>query len=437
MKCKRCGRQFNGRFCPSCGEPAARGGPGKGYKIAGIFFIGFGVLSIPIVAFPEFSQSVSSGIFNLVICIGCILLGLACLKRHKKLLEKMNFVNSIEPSLQEQHLPEKISPITVRVEYGKNRKATKQSNKKIVRSAYFISSPKSLAEIEEYVVLDTETTGLNQWKDKIIEISLVKYSHGEKVDEFSSFVNPMMPIPKQASSVNHITDSDVISAPSFSEIWTEIQRFFDGKVVIGHNVNFDLDMIESNMPSNAKALQVQYIDTISLSKKAFPGRSSYRLESLAKDFEISDSQDHRAAADVDLTVRLFEKCRSEIMLEYKKELAARKKERENKKAEKAATYGWSPLLECNFVFTGDFSHEREKLESLLETVGANKRDKVNGKTSYLVTGNLHDLPQWALERKYLKAKQLMQEGKNIKIITEEDYIKLLHDTLAIKRDAAD
>lgn len=435
MKCKKCGREFQGRFCPSCGTPAPK--PGQGYKAAAAVLIGYGVIAFFVVALPAFASTPSSAVVATIVCLACIVGGVACIKKYKKLLEKANFVNYIEPVLKEQNSPEKVSPVTVRVEYGEKRKIAKQSNKKIERSSYFISSPKSLAEIEEYVVLDTETTGLNQWKDKIIEISLVKYSHGKKVDEFSSFVNPMMPIPEQASSVNHITDSDVVSAPAFSEIWAEIQRFFDGTVVIGHNVTFDLGMIESNMPSNAKELQVQYLDTISLSKKAFPGRSSYRLESLAKDLGISDTQDHRAAADVDLTARLFEKCRSEIMLEYKKKLSARKEERQNKKAEKAATHGWSPLLECNFVFTGEFSHEREKLESLLETVGANKRDNVNGKTSYLVTGNLHNLPQWALERKYQKAKQLMQEGKNIKIISEEDYIKLLHDTLELKKGVPD
>lgn len=81
MKCKKCGRQFNGRFCPSCGTPAARGGPEKGYKIAGAVLLGYGIIALPTVALPAFDTAASTGIVSIVVCIGCIIAGVALFQK--------------------------------------------------------------------------------------------------------------------------------------------------------------------------------------------------------------------------------------------------------------------------------------------------------------------------------------------------------------------
>lgn len=81
MKCKKCGRQFNGRFCPSCGTPAARGGPGKGYKIAGAVLLGYGVIALPTIALPAFDTAFSTGLVSMAVCIGCIIAGVALLQK--------------------------------------------------------------------------------------------------------------------------------------------------------------------------------------------------------------------------------------------------------------------------------------------------------------------------------------------------------------------
>ena len=81
MKCKKCGRQFNGHFCPSCGTPAVRGGPGRGYKIAGAVLLGYGVIALPTVALPAFDTAASTGLVSMAACIGCIIAGVALLQK--------------------------------------------------------------------------------------------------------------------------------------------------------------------------------------------------------------------------------------------------------------------------------------------------------------------------------------------------------------------
>lgn len=300
---------------------------------------------------------------------------------------------------------------------------------KILRSAFAAPTAKSLEDIHTYVVLDTETTGLDRKNDRIVEISLARYEDGVQTDHYATLVNPQIPIPPAASRVNHITDADVATAPAFTQIWPDVCRRMQDVLIIGHNVTFDLDMIGYAIPDSATSLCVQYLDTLSLSKKAFPGRDSYKLANLVKELGISSAQTHRADDDVLLTAQLFERCRSEIIDGYRKELAARRAAREQAKAEKAARFGWSPMFNKNFVFTGDFQQNREELELSIEKMGANLRDNVNGNTDYLVKGSLTNLPDWAVERKYGKAVTLVQNGKKVKIIDESEYISLLQQVL--------
>lgn len=300
---------------------------------------------------------------------------------------------------------------------------------KITTKARPLQTVKDLASIRSYVVLDTETTGLSRRNDRIIEIALICYDNGQEVNRFSSLINPGMPIPAAATRINHIRNADVANAPSIADVMPTILQLIDGRIIIGHNITFDLGFLGYAMPKESSSISVEYIDTLTLARRAFPGRSSYKLVDLVSELGISDTQDHRALGDVELTAKLFTSCCQELAEKHAKELAARRAQREQAKAEKLARFGWSPMINKNFVFTGDFQHDRNRLEGFLDQIGANLRDKVNGNTDYLVKGDLTNLPTWALERKYQKAVSLMQDGKKIKIITEREYLALVQDTI--------
>lgn len=296
--------------------------------------------------------------------------------------------------------------------------------------------PREVAEVTSYVVLDTETTGLSKTTDQIIEIGLIRFDHGEEKERYTTLVNPHTPIPALASSVNHITDEDIADAPGIEEVLPDVLRIIGNNVVVGHNVTFDLGFLQYAITEDHEEIKVEYIDTVSLAKRAFPGLPNYKLETLTKELHLADSQAHRALDDVEVTAKLFALCRDTIVQKYEKELEERRNDRRKKKEEKARKFSWSPLLEKNFVFTGDFQSNREELEAMLDGVGANKRDKINGKTAYLVKGNIENLPQWAVERKYLKALPLSESG-NLQIIGEKEYIELVESAKQLKGDEPD
>lgn len=193
-----------------------------------------------------------------------------------------------------------------------------KSTCRISHSAFAPITAKKLEGIRSYVVLDTETTGLDRKNDRIVEISLALYEDGVQTDHYTTLVNPQIPIPPTASQVNHITDADVATAPVFSQIWPNVYRIMRGRLIVGHNVTYDLDMIGYNISDAIDSFDVEYLDTLTLSKKAFPGRDNYKLASLAKDLGISSTQTHRAYDDIMLTAQLFERCRSEIINNHRR-----------------------------------------------------------------------------------------------------------------------
>lgn len=84
--------------------------------------------------------------------------------------------------------------------------------------------------------LDTETTGFSGDKDRIVELAIVHES-GQVV--FDSLLNPLMPIPYRATSIHGITDRMVASAPTFNQVWAEIQKVLRGNRIVIYNASFD------------------------------------------------------------------------------------------------------------------------------------------------------------------------------------------------------
>lgn len=401
--------------------------PGRGYRVASIIFICYGILGIITGVNAFFTVAISTGIVSLVFSGAVLAFGLWLKKKAQSIADHAHReytptkrVSTSEPPSQVQRPKPTPPPLS------------KASPSKISISPLPISNLKSLEAVESYVVLDTETTGLSRQSDRIIEIALIRYESDKEAERYETLVNPRIHIPSGASKINHITDADVVNAPVIEDVLPEVLRIIGDRVVVGHNITFDLGFVSAQIPASHPSTEIRYVDTVTLSKRAFPGLSSYKLSSLSKQLGIADLQSHRALGDVELTAQLFEKCREELIQSHQKELAQRRSERESKKAEKIAAYSWSPLLNKNFVFTGEFTRDRAQLEAVLETVGANLRSEVNRNTDYLVLGELKNLPQWALERKYLKAKNLAESGGKVQLISESEYIRIVHDATTHK-----
>ena len=126
------------------------------------------------------------------------------------------------------------------------------------------------SDIRDFVVFDTETTGLYPDCEKIIELGAVRFRNGEPVDRFQALVNPERHIPAFITDITHISDEDVADAPVISEVLPAFEEFVGDDPLVGHNIEFDLRFIRSAgsvLPDKCR----KYIDTAELARKIVKG----------------------------------------------------------------------------------------------------------------------------------------------------------------------
>ncbi len=167
---------------------------------------------------------------------------------------------------------------------------------------------------DNYVLFDLETTGLSPEKDAIIEISALKVSGGEVVDEFSTLVNPGFHIPYSASSVNGIMDDMVIEAPTIDIALKNFISFIGDSILVGHNIKrFDMGFIQRDAVNIfGKHIYNEILDTLILSKRYLPDLPSHSLGALADYYSISYEGAHRALADCHINKQVYDCLTKEI-----------------------------------------------------------------------------------------------------------------------------
>src|SRR6266436_5092509 len=96
------------------------------------------------------------------------------------------------------------------------------------------------------VYLDSETTGLER-NDEIVDFSVIDFD-GKVL--FNSLVRPKISIPSGATRVHQITDSMVANAPTWTELWPEIEAILAGRVIAIYNAEFDTRLMKQTTEKN-------------------------------------------------------------------------------------------------------------------------------------------------------------------------------------------
>lgn len=153
--------------------------------------------------------------------------------------------------------------------------------------------------IEDYVVFDLETTGINQERDAIIEISAVKVEKHKVTGEFSTLVNPGRHIPAAATAVNGITDDMVKDAPGIKAAMQDFLEFIGNHVLVGHNIHiFDTNFVyDAALQFLGLEVTNDYIDTLYMARMCLPELSHHKLTDVAAHFGLQTEGAHRALFD--------------------------------------------------------------------------------------------------------------------------------------------
>lgn len=156
-----------------------------------------------------------------------------------------------------------------------------------------------------FAITDIETTGGSPKNSKITEIAIYKCD-GEKIlDEYTTLVDPEIPIPKFITQLTGINDEMVEGAPKFYEIAKDIIEFLKDTIFVAHNVGFDYGVLRGEYKSLGYDFRFPHMCTVRASRIVLPGHESYSLGKLTRELGIELIGRHRAAGDALATAELF------------------------------------------------------------------------------------------------------------------------------------
>jgi ATP-dependent DNA helicase DinG len=161
--------------------------------------------------------------------------------------------------------------------------------------------------LNKFLVVDFETTG-NRAKegDQIIQIGAVLIENKEIVGQFSSLVNPGLPIPPFIQQLTGIDDKMVDDAPYIEELLPQLLPMLEDAVFVGHNVYFDLGFLQQALlDCGYNPFSGPIVDTVELSRLLLPEQSGYRLSDLSFEFDVEHENPHQADSDALATAHIF------------------------------------------------------------------------------------------------------------------------------------
>lgn len=156
---------------------------------------------------------------------------------------------------------------------------------------------------KSFAVIDTETTGVIPMMDRIIEIAIINVDVKGKIEnEFVTLVNPSRDL--GPTNKHGIKAKDVSGAPTFEEVAGDIVERLKDRIIIGHNVTFDIGMLNAEFQRlESSFLNIPHICTRRLAYEFGP--SSRKLGECCAFFGFEIARAHSALEDARATHRLY------------------------------------------------------------------------------------------------------------------------------------
>lgn len=162
--------------------------------------------------------------------------------------------------------------------------------------------------MSRFVAFDVETP--NRMSNRMSAIGITVIEDGEIVKEFYSLVNPETHFDYFNIQLTGISKETVWNAPTFPEVWKEIEPIMSEGLLVAHNAVFDLCVLKKCLKDYCLEWKpyVRYLCTVQMGKRILPGMS-HKLNVLCDYYGVSLNH-HQAASD--------SRACAEILLNYLK-----------------------------------------------------------------------------------------------------------------------
>jgi len=285
----------------------------------------------------------------------------------------------------------------------------------------------------DFVVIDVETA--NRGRHSICQIGIVGYRDGVECLAEETLVDPQDEFEPFNIAFHGISPQKVRGAPCYGDLHDWVAGHLHTRITVAHS-SFDRSALRAACDRHGRPeIGCQWLDSIAVARRAWPGLPSYKLGNLAKMFDIQ-FRHHDALEDARtaglLVVRAMREGGGTIedWLNHRPPpsrpaASARAFDRAPSPRRLAVCEG--PLSGQVVSMTGELSISRDAMADLIQAAGGAVSVTVTRKTTLLVVG-VHE--GWGLPRNHRSGKQVKAEaaaaaGQSIRVIDERELRALM------------
>ena len=264
----------------------------------------------------------------------------------------------------------------------------------------------------------------------VFQAEIESIDNGQPATLLNTLVNPEMPV-YDYHWFNQllITDDDIQSAPTFIDLYDDIEHIISGKTIFYHMPCHILALKAMCDRYNRPFPKAEYVNTEKIVRRVWTefSKSGYGLGNLRKELGIPSSYSS-ARATLELLRLASEKTglSTDELIEWSK----REKPREHSGASLSKGTGnpYGPLYGETVVFTGILDRPRAELRDMVMKLGCNFADTLTREATILVVGTQNNPTVLTVGKsgKTLKAEKYNREGKaDIQIMSGDDFFKMI------------
>ena len=284
----------------------------------------------------------------------------------------------------------------------------------------------------DFFSIDVETANADY--SSICQIGIAEFKNGALVDKWVSLVNPETYFDDMNYEIHGIGPDEVEDAPKFDELYSDLYDKLKGSIVV-HHMPFDrVAMNRVSIKYDIKSIDVRWLDSARIVKRVWSqfSKKGYGLKNVSNFLNI-DFKHHDALEDAIAAGKVIVAALNESNLNID-ELLVRVEQPIDPNYSYSKSLNFEPnengkLFGENVVFTGELSVPRKEIAQIAANMGCLVKNSVTKKTTMLVVGIQDEskLNGYTKSSKHRKAEEMISNGANITILSEQDFVSIYED----------